>query len=188
MPTSTPLYGLLKFAAKEPAGMVAAIVNASVDKIEQVLQGAGIVPPSADLTAMLAQLSAFNTRNTAGEFTDSGWVAVTVTSPAVAITGAPPQVRKIGKRVIARGGFAGTGQVANTATASGTIPAGYRPPTTPSSGTTQAPATLEFAPGMSSAGSTGKIVVTAATGVVQVAAGGSVAGYFRLDGMNWTVD
>lgn len=176
--STTPLYGLRKFDNGEPAANVGVIVNQHADNIEAALQGAGIVPPPADLTAMLAQLAAFNTRNTAGEFTDSGWVAITNTGTIR--PGYTPQVRKIGTRVWARGGWTTSGQTANTSANAGTIPAGYRPST--------AQATTEFAPGMSSAGSLGKVSITNSTGVIATVVGGTPPGYMVLDGVTWTTD
>lgn len=173
MTTTTSLYGLLKFAAKEPAALVASIVNQHADTLEAALIAGGVTP--ANTTAMLTQLAAWNARNTAGDFTDSGWVNITVTAPTAAHTQAP-QVRKIGRLVVARGGWSSTGLTANTGTAAGAIPTGYRPSST-----------LEVAPGMSSAGSTGKASI-ATTGVVTLAPGGTVPGFFRLDGVTWTVD
>lgn len=180
---STPLYGLTKFAPKEPAGMTAAIVNASVDKIEEVLQGAGIVPPSADLDAMLDQLSAFNTLNAAGAFIDTGWV--TITNSGTVRAGYTPRVRRLGRLVVAEGGWTTSGQTANTTAAAGTIPA-----TVTVNGTAYnlRPALQkEFNPGMSSAGSLGKVVI-ATTGVVSTVVGGTPPGYMVLDGMTWTTD
>jgi hypothetical protein len=172
----TPLYALRKFDDGESARTTAVIVNQHADTVEAALQTVGSVPP--DLTAMLAQLAAFNTLNTAGAFTDSGWVAIT--NSGTIRTGYTPQVRKIGKLVIARGGWTTSGQTANTTAAVGTIPSGYRPST--------GQATMEMQPGMSSAGSLGKILVTNSTGVVSTVVGGTPPGYMVLDGMSWTTD
>lgn len=171
---TTPVYGLNYLVQGEPVRNFRAYSQSNAEAIEAALIATGITPP--DLADYLADIATFNTLATAGVFNDSGWVAVTTTSPAVAISGAAPQVRKIGKMVIARGGWTNGGQTANTTTASGTIPSGYRPSQQ-----------QEAVPGMSSAGSTGKLII-ATTGVVSVAAGGTVAGYFRMDALVWTVD
>jgi hypothetical protein len=165
MPVIEPTYGLSKFDTKEPAGMTAAIVNATVDSIVTALGNAGI--PPADLPALIA----------AGWFSDSGWQSITVAGGFAATTQAP-QVRKIGKIVVARGGWSNTGVTASTThTNVGTIPSGYRP----SSG-------LDLAPGLSAAGTSSARLSIATTGVVTLQTSGSVAAYFRLDGVTWTVD
>lgn len=183
MPTSTPLYGLHKFADKEPAGMVAAIVNQVVDKIEQVLQGAGVGPPSADVTAMLAQLSAFNALNGGGAFVDTGWVAITNTGTIR--TGFTPRVRRIGKLVIGDGGWTTSSQTANTSAAVGTVPASA---TVSGTAYNLRPATAkEFVPGMSAAGSVGKMSLSTA-GVLSAVVGATPPGYMMIDTVVWTVD
>lgn len=170
---TTPLYGIPYLVEGEPFNTFRLKSEQIAFGLEDALQTAGITPP--DLADFLADLATFNTLAAAGVFTDSGWQAVPVAGPFAAHT-VPPAVRKIGKTVYARGGWTNAGLTANTVTAVGTIPAGYRPATQ-----------LEFVPGMSSPGSTGKAFV-ATTGVVSLNPGGTVPGYMRFDAQVWMVD
>jgi hypothetical protein len=177
----TPLYGLRKFDNGEPAGNVGVIVNEHADAIEAALQDQGVIPP--DLADMLSQLSAFNALNAAGAFIDSGWI--NITNSGTIRTGYTPRVRRLGRLVVAEGGWTTSGQTANSSAAAGTIPA-----TVTVGGTAYnlRPAVQkEFNPGMSSAGSLGKVIV-ATTGIVSTVVGGTPPGYMVLDGMTWTTD
>lgn len=107
---------------------------------------------------------------------DSGWQTVTVASGKQALA-SPPKVRKIGKVVYAQGGWNATGLAdPNTNYVVGTIPNGYRPTVT-----------LAFNPGMSAAGSLGRMSIDP-DGSVNVQTSGSVATQWRLDTICWLVD
>jgi hypothetical protein len=111
---------------------------------------------------------------------DSGWVNVTIAAGFAAQGTEIPQVRKIGNVVQARGGWSNTGMPdPNTTYSVGTIPAGYRP---------AAGYPVRGFPGMTSAGSTGRMVIDD-SGAVTINTGGAVAGFFMMTGVfTWTVN
>jgi hypothetical protein len=156
----------------EPLRNLRSYTEENAETIEAALIATGITPP--DLDVYLADIATFNTMVTAGQFDDTGWVDLTSTGYTETSDPAP-RLRRLGHVVFAQGGWTNAGMVANTTYVVSTIPdgQGLRP-----SGTVQ------FTPGMSSAGSTGKIAV-AANGQISVSTSGTVAGYFRLDPGQW---
>jgi hypothetical protein len=133
----------------------------------------GLDAVAAQAAQAQSTANSVSTRVTALE-ADSGWVDVPVTAGHGAYQN--PAVRKIGKTVYARGGFTNTGLEANAEEQVATIPSGFQPATT-----------LVISPGMSSAGSTGRLVIRSDRSVT-VGTGNPVASYFKMDGASWLTD
>lgn len=112
---------------------------------------------------------------------DSAWVDVTVSSGFVPQAGAEkPQVRKLGKLVVARGGWlagAGNGVTAvNSSYNVGVIPAGYRP------------ATPIVGAAGSSAGNAVCGLHVQADGIVQLRTAATLGAYYNMGGRAWFTD
>lgn len=109
---------------------------------------------------------------------DSGWVNVSIASGKAGQNGDPPQVRKIGKMVHIRWGWANTGLTANSEIVVGTVPDGYRPPRT------------SYINMVGSTGNQYGMALINPAGVVSIRTASSLADYYLFPGelSGWFLD